>query len=135
MPTDVPTQNRWPGERFGLPEDGARSIARLGRRVLAIVIDWAIATGISLLIVHEQNPWITIGAFAVLQIVFIATLSGSIGHLILGLRVVPLDPKWIGVLKPAIRTVLLCLVIPVVIFDKDQRGLHDKIAGTVLVRR
>lgn len=135
MSTPAETEGRWPGEQFGLPEEGSRSIARMGRRILAIVIDWAIATGVSLLIVHAQNAWITLGAFAVLQIVFIATLSGSIGHLILGMRVVPLDPKWVGVLKPAVRTVLLCLVIPAVIFDKDQRGLHDKLAGTVLVRR
>lgn len=135
MSTPAETQTRWPGERFGLPESGPRSVARLGRRILAILIDWAIATGISFVIVHHQDAWITLGAFAILQVIFLATLSGSIGHLILGLRVVPLDPRWIGVLKPAIRTVLLCLVVPAVIFDKDQRGLHDKIAGTVLVRR
>jgi hypothetical protein len=28
----------------------------------------------------------------------------------------------------------LCLVIPAVIFDPDQRGLHDKAMNTVLVR-
>jgi uncharacterized RDD family membrane protein YckC len=135
MPTPAETSNRWPGEQFGLPEQGSRSVARMGRRILALILDWAIATGVSFLIVHKQDAWITLAAFAVLQVVFIATLSGSIGHLVLGMRVVPLDPKWIGVLKPAIRTVLVCLVIPAVIFDKDQRGLHDKIAGTVLVRR
>jgi uncharacterized RDD family membrane protein YckC len=107
----------------------------MGRRIIAILIDWAIATGVSFLIVHRQDAWITLGSFAVLQVIFIATLSGSVGHLVLGMRVVPLDPKWVGVLKPAIRTVLLCLVIPAVIFDKDQRGLHDKVAGTVLVRK
>jgi hypothetical protein len=31
-------------------------------------------------------------------------------------------------------TALLCIVIPAVIWDADHRGLHDKIAGTVLVR-
>jgi len=34
-----------------------------------------------------------------------------------------------------IRTVLLCLFIPAVIWDRDQRGMHDRLAGTVLVRR
>ena len=32
------------------------------------------------------------------------------------------------------RTALLIVVIPAVIWDADQRGLHDKAAGTVLVR-
>ena len=70
-----------------------------------------------------------------LQVIFIATLSGSIGHLLLGMRVVPINPKWIGVLRPLARTVLLCLVIPAFIWDKDERGLHDLLAGTVLVRK
>ena len=34
----------------------------------------------------------------------------------------------------SMRTALLLLVIPAVIFDPDQRGLHDKVVGTVLVR-
>ena len=31
------------------------------------------------------------------------------------------------------RTVLLFLVIPAVVWDRDGRGLHDKIAHTVIV--
>ena len=77
----------------------------------------------------------TLGAFAALQYIFIVTLSGSIGHLALGLRLVPLNPAWIGVVKPLVRTVLLCIVIPAAIWDTDQRGLHDRLAATVLVRR
>ena len=129
------SQSTFPGQRLGLPETGPRSVARLGRRIAALLIDWAIATGISYLITHEQNPWVTLGAFAVLQYVFIITLSGSVGHLALGLRVVPLNPAWIGPVKPLIRTVLLSLAIPAVIWDTDQRGLHDRLASTVLVRR
>jgi len=48
---------------------------------------------------------------------------------------VPLTPAWIGVWRPALRTVLLCLAVPAVIWDTDQRGLHDRLSGTVLVRR
>ena len=77
----------------------------------------------------------TLGAFAALQYIFIVTLSGSIGHLVFGLRVVPVNPAWIGPVKPLVRTVLVCIVIPAVIWDVDQRGLHDRLAATVLVRR
>jgi uncharacterized RDD family membrane protein YckC len=130
----------WPGKELGLPDAGPRSVARLGRRIVALVIDWAIASGVSLLISRpadllDSNSWITLGVFAALQVIFIATLSGSIGHLVLGLRVVPLVPRWIGIGRPIVRTLLLCIVIPAVIWDRDQRALHDKIAGTVLVRR
>jgi len=99
------------------------------------VIDWVVASGLSALIFGIEAQLQTVAVFAVLQIVFIIIFSGSIGHLVVGLRVVPLDPRWIGVLKPIVRTLLLSIVIPAVIWDTDQRGLHDKIAGTILVRR
>ena len=76
----------------------------------------------------------TLGIFAVMQMLFIPTLGGSIGHRILGLRVVPIAGGWIGLWRPAVRTLLLALVIPVLVWDSDQRGFHDKIAGTVLIR-
>ena len=73
--------------------------------------------------------------FAAIQLVFIPTLQGSPGHRIFGLTLVRLDGAWVGLWRPIVRTALLILVIPAVIWDPDQRGLHDKIAGTVLVRR
>jgi hypothetical protein len=33
-----------------------------------------------------------------------------------------------------IRTVLLLLVVPAAVWDRDSRGLHDKAAGAVQVR-
>lgn len=78
--------------------------------------------------------WGTIAVFAVMQILFIPTLGGSVGHRLLGLRVVPLVGGWVGFWRPVVRTILLLLVIPVLVWDSDQRGFHDKIAGTVLIR-
>lgn len=124
----------WPGKRLGSPASGPRSIGTLGRRIAALAIDWALASGVGYLFFGGDAMAILI-AFAVLQYVFVVTASGSIGHLILGLRVVPLVPKWIGPLRPLVRTLLLCIVIPAVVWDRDQRGLHDQLAGTVLVRR
>ena len=125
----------WPGKRLGLPASGPRSIGRLGRRLAALAIDWIVASGLSALIFGLDAQLQTVAVFAALQIVFLIVFSGSVGHLIVGLRVVPLDPRWIGVLKPIVRTLLLSIVIPAVIWDNDQRGLHDKIAGTILVRK
>lgn len=134
MSDAAPTPPDWPGKRLGLPFDGPRSIARLGRRLAAIAVDWALASLVGYLF-FSAEPFAILGAFAVLQYVFIVTTSGSIGHLLLGMRVVPLVPKWIGVWRPLVRTLLLCALIPAVIYDRDQRGLHDQLAGTVLVRR
>ncbi len=67
--------------------------------------------------------------------VFLLTANGSVGHLVLGMRVVPIAGGYLGVWRPFVRTILLCLVIPAVIWDKDQRGMHDRLIATVLVRR
>ncbi len=80
---------RWAGERLGLPESGPRSIARLGRRIGGIAIDWALAVILSIAFFH-YDPWATLTIFAIEQVLFVALLSGSVGHLILGMRVVPL---------------------------------------------
>lgn len=123
----------WPGKRIGLPESGPRSIARPGRRIAALCIDWAIASAASALF-FAFDGFATLVIFAAAQILLIPITSGGTGHLLLGMRVVPMAGGWVGVWRPAVRTLLVCLVIPAVIFDKDQRGMHDRIAGTVLVR-
>ncbi len=124
----------WPGERLGLPRSGPRSVARFGRRVAALIIDWLPAYLVSYAF-FAGGVWVTLGIFAVLQYLFISLLSGSIGHLLLGMRVVPVSGGWVGLGRPLLRTVLLCIVIPAVIWDSDQRGMHDRLSGTVLVRR
>ncbi|XCJ83878.1 RDD family protein [Ruicaihuangia caeni] len=123
----------WPGKRLGLPESGPRSIARVGVRLAAFAIDWALAYVIAMAF-FEGDGLVMMSIYAVMQIAMIATAGGSIGHLIMRMRVVRLDGRYNGVLRPALRTLLICVVIPAVIWDSDQRGMHDRLAGTVLVR-
>jgi len=123
---------RWPGERLGLPETGPRSIARFGRRLGGLAIDWGLSVLVSVAF-FQYDALATLGIFALTQIVFITLVGGSVGHLVFRMRVVPLTGGWIGPWRPILRTLLLCLVIPAAIWDRDQRGLHDKAAGTVLV--
>lgn len=132
QPTGAPS--RWPGERLGLPQFGPRSVARPGRRIAALAIDFAIAALVSAAF-FQYNGLASTLIFALTQIVFITLVAGGIGHLLVGLRVVPIAGGWIGWWRPVVRTLLICAVIPALIWDSDQRGLHDKIAGTVLVRR
>ncbi|GAA4264882.1 hypothetical protein GCM10022256_04940 [Frondihabitans peucedani] len=108
-------------------------MARFGRRIAALLIDWLLAVVISITFFH-YNSFATLGVFAVMQIVFLVTIGGSIGHIVLRLRLVPLAGGYIGVWKPIVRTVLICLVIPAVIYDQDQRGLHDRAIASILVR-
>ncbi len=134
----APAPNRWPGERLGLPEDGPRSIARFGRRLGGIAIDWAIAYGLSWLFFRQKdgtaNPWVNLAVFAVLTLLFLLFFNASIGHLVLRMRVVPIRGGSLAPWRPLVRTLLLCLAVPALIWDRDQRGLHDRLAGSVLVR-
>ncbi len=136
--------SNYPGERLGLPQTGHRSVARIGRRIGALVIDYAAASVIATAFLgfdqfalpseaglSQFSPMLV---FALLQIVFIPTLGGSPGHRILGTRLARLDGSWVGLWRPIVRTLLLVVVIPAAIWDEDQRGLHDKAVGTVLIR-
>ena len=136
MPAAASASADWPGKRLGLPAAGRRSIGRLGRRITGIAIDWALSLVITYGFFHrDPDGFIALGVFVVTQIVFLWVANGSIGHLIVGLRVVPLDPGYLGLWRPVVRTLLLAIVVPAVIYDRDQRGIHDRWAGTILVRR
>ena len=125
---------RWAGERLGLPQTGAGSLARMPRRILAIAIDW----GSSLLLSHAffaDDNGATLIIFGLLQLVGLAVVGSSVGMLCSGITVRKLVGGKPGFYAATIRTILLLLVIPVAIWDADSRGLHDKAAKTVMVRR
>lgn len=136
--------NAYPGERLGLPRTGSGSVARVGRRIGALLIDYTAATIIATAFLGFNQfalpseagltQFTPLVVFALLQILFIPTAGGSPGHRILGMRLVSLDGGWVGLWRPIVRTLLLIVVIPAVIWDEDQRGLHDKAVRTVLVR-
>lgn len=129
--------SRWPGERLGLPVSGPGSVGRVGRRIAALAIDWAAAIVIALLFAPYSSmlhSWLTLGIFALMQVLFIPTIGGSVGHRLVGLRVVPITGGWVGLWRPVVRTALLVIVLPALAWDSDQRGFHDKVAGTVLIR-
>ena len=124
----------WPGKKFGLPADGPRSTPTYLRRVAGLGIDWAIAVGISVLF-FNYNGWWTLAIFVVLQMIGGLLLAGSPGHLLTGMRIAPVAGGALGVVPPLVRPLLVALVIPAVMVDEDQRGVHDRMVGTILVRR
>lgn len=135
--------SKYPGERLGLPESGPGSIARAGRRILAICLDWALCLLISQFL-FEGSALATIGIFFAEQALLVGTLGYSVGHRIMNIQVVRQVPGGkpgargimpAGPLPALVRAFLLCLVVPAVIFDPDQRGLHDRAMNTVLLRR
>jgi uncharacterized RDD family membrane protein YckC len=52
-----------------------------------------------------------------------------------GIRVIRVDRnEAVRPLAAIVRTVLLMLLVPALIWDRDRRGLHDRIAQTVVIR-
>lgn len=123
----------WPGQRLGRPESGPGSIARLGPRIGAVVIDWALCSLVSAAF-FNWDSLATLLIFLVEQILLVGFFGYSIGHRVLRMQVQTLDGRPAGYLSATIRAVLVCLVVPALVFDVDQRGLHDRARGTALVR-
>jgi uncharacterized RDD family membrane protein YckC len=122
----------YPGERLGLPEEGPGSVAAVGRRIGALVVDWLLCELIATWAFHSQY-W-TIVVFAV-EVYLLTALTGfTVGKRLFGIRVARLDGKPVGLFRSAVRTVLLLALIPPLVFDRDLRGLHDKAANTVVIR-
>jgi hypothetical protein len=134
----APADHRWPGRGLGLPETGPRSLARAGRRVGALAIDWAISLGIGYAAFWNADVglrgWIDLAVWVVLTILFELFFLGSPGHLLLRMRVVPVRGGRLAPWRPVVRTLLLALVVPALIGDEEGRALHDRAAGTILVR-
>lgn len=106
----------------------------MGRRLIAIAIDWASCLIIGNWVFHNTDI-ATLCIFAFEQWLLVATAQASFGHRIAGLKVIRLDGQQVGFYASLIRAGLLSIAIPAAIWDADNRGLHDKAAGTVLVLR
>lgn len=97
------------------------------------MIDWLLCMAISYGLLRAGSGT-TLGVFAVENFVLLSTLGGTVGMRLFRIRVASLRGGRPGPLMVLVRTVLLCLAIPAFIWDRDQRGLHDRAANVVVVR-
>jgi uncharacterized RDD family membrane protein YckC len=130
------------GERLGLPAEGPRSVAGWGRRILALFVDWFASLLVAGFVVGPKvtssggwESWAAMAVFLLESALFIALMGGSFGQLLLRVAVVRVDGSPVSLLRALLRQLLVCLVVPPLVFNRDQRGLHDLAAGTVTVRR
>jgi len=117
-------EDTFPGQRFGLPEKGSGSVASIGRRLLALLL--------ALAVFHSR--WWTLPVFAVETYLLTALTGFTVGKRLLGTRVARLDGRPVGLGWALVRTVLLLLVVPALVTDRDLRGLHDRAANTIVIR-
>jgi uncharacterized RDD family membrane protein YckC len=136
--TSAGAASAYPGQRFGLPQSGPRSVAGVARRLGSLMIDWVMAALIALAVLGDKNQasvqYLTLAIFAG-EIWLLTALTGfTVGKRLLGMRVARLDGQPVGFYRSLIRTVLFLLVVPPLVLDADLRGLHDKAAGTIVIR-
>ncbi|MEU8851581.1 RDD family protein [Streptomyces sp. NPDC048564] len=126
------------GQQLGLPEEGPGSIARPGRRLGALAVDWGICVLIAYGLITDgygqaTSNWALL-LFFLMSVLTVGTVGFTPGKRLFGLRVVVLETGTVNPLRALLRTALLCVAIPALIWDRDGRGLHDRLAHTVEVR-
>lgn len=111
------------------------------RRIVALFVDWILATLITVGIVGPGNYYgphapsssqlLVVTVFFVEVTLLTAFAGGSFGQLLAGIRVLTVDGRPLNLLLAMARTILICLVIPPLIFRSDSgRGLHDLAVGS-----
>jgi uncharacterized RDD family membrane protein YckC len=147
-PRAVPVDDTpdYPGKRFGLPKDGPMSVAPMGRRVVALIVDWVLCELIVAAVTHHSlfsgaqgahyfsTMYWTLLVFG-LEVWLLTAVSGlTVGKRLLGIRTIRTTGGPPGFGWALLRTVLLFFVVPPLLSDRDLRGLHDRASDTIVVR-
>jgi uncharacterized RDD family membrane protein YckC len=141
---EVPSEpgSAYPGERLGRPETGPHSLARNGRRLVSLLIDWAlcllIARGFFGPEALEPNGSLSVvGILVVVNAILVGTAGATVGQRLVGVQVERLDGGRPGLAKALIRAVLLGLAVPALtlLWERDRRGLHELLSQTVVAIR
>lgn len=123
-----------------LPVSGSGSRAPLGRRAGALVVDWLLSLLIAgALTGHNpfapgHNSFVTLAVFGAEYLILVSLLGFTVGMRLFGIRIMAMNGGRLAPVWVLVRTALLLLVVPAVIYDRDYRGLHDRAADSVVVR-
>jgi uncharacterized RDD family membrane protein YckC len=116
------------------PSAAVPAYASWPRRIIALFVDWGVSTlavvGILGSRYHAGSIWVMV-AFVLEASVLTTLAGGSFGQLLAGIRVLTIEGRPLNLLLAVARTLLICLVIPPLIFRSDSgRGLHDLAVGS-----
>jgi uncharacterized RDD family membrane protein YckC len=139
---DSGPSQEYPGQPLGLPEHGSGSLAGLGRRLAALLVDWLLAYGLAALgmtlglISLPALSTAVLVIWLVLGVLAVRLFQFTPGQYALGLRVASVDQRLlVGLGRATARGVLIAFVIPALFVDVDGRGIQDRVTGTAVVRR
>jgi uncharacterized RDD family membrane protein YckC len=126
------------------PDSGAQtgpgSIAGFGLRVLAFIVDGILADVLAIIVnggyhVGDRQNFSSYIAFLLIEIVFVALAGQTPGMRVAGIAVVRADGRGRQTLQwVLLRTVLLAAIVPALFTDGTGRAMHDRAAGTVMIR-
>ncbi|MDQ1705360.1 MAG: hypothetical protein QOF18_1726 [Frankiaceae bacterium] len=121
------------------PEHGPGAVAGIGVRLAAFLVDSLIAVGIAIASTgpppNSRYNIVVLAAFLAIELIFVAVAGQTPGMRVAGAVVVRVPdggrprPAWV-----IVRTLLLAAVLPALIVDASGRAMHDRAAGTVMVR-
>lgn len=100
------------------------------RRIGALVVDWIASSlvfiGLFGYAAYQSYSFGPMVVFFVEATLGTMTMSASFGQLLTGIRVLDTEGHRLGPLMAGLRTFLICLVVPPLIFKPESgRGLHD----------
>lgn len=121
------------GSTWGLPAEGPGSVAPVSLRLASYAIDWSVCALASALLT-DRGLALVWPLFTGMSIVLLSLFGVTIGQFVLRLRVQPVARRWPMPIRATVRTVLLLLLIPTLIWNRDGQPLQDVAAGTAVVR-
>ena len=108
-----------------------------------MILDWAASTLVTVGIIgpgdYLDNPdsgWVVLVVFALEAAALTTLAGGSFGQLLTRVRVLTTDGRPLSLLLAVVRTLLICVVVPPLVFKPETgRGLHDLWTGSAAYHR
>jgi uncharacterized RDD family membrane protein YckC len=121
------------------PESGPGSVAGIGARLRAFIVDSLLSIAIALLAGFRPRQTgydVTVWAsFLSIELIFVAVAGQTPGMRFAGAAVVRATDAGRPALRwVLVRTALLATVLPALIVDVTGRAMHDRAAGTMMIR-
>lgn len=151
-PTQPPADVEYRGADLGFTESGPGSLAGGWHRVLALLIDWLIAVGLTVLVVSFNSQYVSFTVLAVWFVIGVLAVSlfgFTPGQFATGVRVARVDHgadrtraevsgaepvAAVGVLRALARQAMIVFLVPALMNDYNGRALHDRATSTAIVR-
>ncbi|WP_170837406.1 RDD family protein [Actinopolyspora xinjiangensis] len=130
-------EQRWRGERLGLPEQGSGAVAPTGRRALGFLVDIVLAALVAGLFTAPELPgnW-SLLSWTLITVLPVAFFGFTPGMAVARVWVARVDgTPAVGLPRALLRCVLTAVIVPAVLWNMDGRSWHDRLSGTVVLRR